>query len=61
MKRDLLFVLEKLTGLMDENRLTMLARQHDIRQKRDDGGVAKTFAAFLHRFPLREYRLVPRH
>jgi len=49
MKRDLLFVLEKLTALMDENRLTMLARQHDIRQKRDDGGVAKTFAAYLRR------------
>jgi len=49
MKRDLLFILEKLTSLMDENRLTMLARQHGIRQKRDDGGVAKTFGAFLRR------------
>ena len=49
MKRDLLFVLEKLTSLMDENRLTMLARQHGIRQKRDDGGVARMFAAFLRR------------
>jgi ParB family transcriptional regulator, chromosome partitioning protein len=49
MKRDLLFVLEKLAGLMDENRLTMLARQHGIRQKRDDGGVGKIFAAFLRR------------
>jgi ParB family transcriptional regulator, chromosome partitioning protein len=47
MKRDLLFILDKLTGLMDENRLTALARQHDIRRKRDDGGIAKTFAAFL--------------
>jgi ParB family chromosome partitioning protein len=27
----------------------MLARQHGIRQKRDDGGMAKTFAAFLRR------------
>jgi ParB family chromosome partitioning protein len=27
----------------------MLARQHGIRQKRDDGGIAKTFAAFLRR------------
>ncbi|MGA7521501.1 MAG: ParB/RepB/Spo0J family partition protein [Acidobacteriaceae bacterium] len=49
MKRDLLFVLEKLTSLMDENRVTMLARQHGIRQKRDDGGMAKMFAAFLRR------------
>ena len=49
MIRDLLFVLEKLTSLMDENRLAMLARQHGIRQKQDDGGIAKTFAAFLRR------------
>lgn len=49
MKRDLLFILEKLIGMMDENRVEMLARQHGIRQKRDDGGVAKTFAAFLRR------------
>jgi ParB family chromosome partitioning protein len=49
MKRDLLFVLEKLVSLMEENRLEMLARQHGIRQKRDEGGVAKTFRAFLRR------------
>src|SRR5690348_4084501 len=34
MKRDLLFVAERLTNLLDENRLAMLARQHGIRQKR---------------------------
>jgi len=49
MKRDLLFILEKLVCIMDENRVEMLARQHGIRQKRDDGGMAKTFAAFLRR------------
>jgi ParB family chromosome partitioning protein len=49
MKRDLLFVLEKLVSALDENRIEMLARQHGIRQKRDDGGIAKTFAAFLRR------------
>jgi ParB family chromosome partitioning protein len=49
MKRDLLFILEKLVSIMDENRVEMLARQHGIRQKRDDGGMAKTFAAFLRR------------
>jgi ParB family transcriptional regulator, chromosome partitioning protein len=48
-KRDLLFVLEKLVSLMDEARLEMLARQHGIRQKRDDGGVGKTLAAYLRR------------
>jgi ParB family transcriptional regulator, chromosome partitioning protein len=49
LKRDLFFVLEKLVGLMDEARLEMLARQHGIRQKRDDGGVGKTLAAYLRR------------
>lgn len=49
MKRDLLFMAERLANLLDENRLTMLARQHGIRQKRDDGGVAKAFVAFLRR------------
>ena len=42
MKRDLLSVIERLLFLMDENRVEMLARQHGIRQKRDDGGVKKT-------------------
>jgi N-6 DNA Methylase/HsdM N-terminal domain len=41
MKRDLLSVIERLLFLMDENRIEMLARQHGIRQKRDDGGVKK--------------------
>lgn len=49
MKRDLLFILEKLVTLMDERRIETLARQHGIRQKRDEGGLAKTFAAFLRR------------
>ncbi len=49
MKRDLLFILEKLIALMDELRIETLARQHGIRQKRDEGGLAKTFAAFLRR------------
>ena len=49
MKRDLLFILEKLVSVMDENRVEMLARQHGIRQKRDDGGVGKTLTAFVRR------------
>jgi ParB family chromosome partitioning protein len=49
LKRDLLFVIEKLIDTMDENRVEMLARQHGIRQKRDDGGVKKTFAAYMRR------------
>jgi ParB family chromosome partitioning protein len=49
MKRDLLFVVENLVSLMDERRVESLARQHGIRQKRDDGGIAKTFSAVLRR------------
>jgi ParB family transcriptional regulator, chromosome partitioning protein len=39
MKRDLLFIVERLTSLLEEPRLQMLARQHGIREKRDDGGI----------------------
>ena len=49
MKRDLLFIVERLTSLLEEHRLQMLARQHGIREKRDDGGIAKTFATYLRR------------
>ncbi|WP_213803186.1 ParB/RepB/Spo0J family partition protein [Granulicella sp. dw_53] len=49
LKRDLLFVLERLVFVMDENRVEMLARRHGIRQKRDDGGIKKALAAFLRR------------
>jgi ParB family chromosome partitioning protein len=49
MKRDLLFILEKLVNFMDERRIETLARQHGIRQKREDGGLGKTFGAFLRR------------
>jgi ParB family chromosome partitioning protein len=49
MKRDLLFILEKLVTLMDERRIEALARQHGIRQKRDEGGIAKAFTAFIRR------------
>lgn len=49
MKRDLLFIVDRLTNLLEEPRLQMLARQHGIREKRDDGGIAKTFAAYLRR------------
>ena len=49
LKRDLLFILEKLTSVMDESRVETLARQHGIRQKRDDGGLAKTLTAFIRR------------
>lgn len=49
LKRDLLFIVERLLSLMDEPRIEAIARQHGIRQKRDDGGVRKTLTAFLRR------------
>jgi ParB family chromosome partitioning protein len=49
LKRDLFFVLERLISVLDENRIETLARQHGIRQKRDDGGVTKTLIAFARR------------
>jgi ParB family chromosome partitioning protein len=47
LKRDLLFIAERLLSLMDENRIEALARQRAIRQKRDDGGVRRVLTAFL--------------
>jgi hypothetical protein len=49
LKRDLLFIIERLTSVMDEGRIETLARQHGIRQKRDDGGVKKAQTAFVRR------------
>jgi ParB family chromosome partitioning protein len=49
MKRDLFFIVSKLVSTLDPARVEMLARQHGIRQKRDDGGIQKTLNAFLRR------------
>lgn len=49
LKRDLFFIVEKLIGTLDEPRVETLARQHGIRQKRDEGGVLKTLFAFMRR------------
>jgi ParB family transcriptional regulator, chromosome partitioning protein len=49
LKRDLLFVIERLMSTMDDNRVEMLAKQHGIRQKRDDGGIKKNLVAFIRR------------
>jgi ParB family transcriptional regulator, chromosome partitioning protein len=37
----LLFLIERLVSVLDESRIETLARQHGIRQKRDDGGVLR--------------------
>jgi ParB family chromosome partitioning protein len=49
MKRDLLFVAERLALLLDENRLTTLARQHGIKKAKDSDSIGKLFAAYLRR------------
>jgi ParB family chromosome partitioning protein len=46
MKRDLLFLAERLTAMLDERRLSLLIRQHGI-GKKDDADPAKLLAAFL--------------
>ncbi len=47
MKRDLLFVAERLTAMLDERRLSILIRQHGIGKPKDNTPPAKLLAAFL--------------
>jgi ParB family chromosome partitioning protein len=49
MKRDLLFVVERLATLLDENRLAVVAKQHGIKKAKDSDSIAKLFAAYLRR------------
>ncbi len=49
MKRDLLFVVERLAGLVDERRLEIVARQHGIKREKDSDSIAKLFVAYLRR------------
>ena len=49
MKRDLLFVVERLASLLDENRIAIVARQHGIKKAQDSDSTAKLFAAYLRR------------
>jgi hypothetical protein len=39
MKRDLLFVVERLANFLDENRLAVLARQYGIKKAKDDDSI----------------------
>jgi ParB family chromosome partitioning protein len=48
-KRELLFVAERLANLLDENRVSILARQFGIKKAKDNDSPAKLFAAFLRR------------
>jgi ParB family chromosome partitioning protein len=47
MKRDLLFVVERLAAMLDERKLAILIRQHGIGQPKDTDSPAKLLAAFL--------------
>jgi ParB family transcriptional regulator, chromosome partitioning protein len=49
MKRDLLFVVERLAGLVDERRLEVVARQHGIKREKDSDSIAKLLVAYLRR------------
>jgi len=49
MKRDLLFVAERLANLLDENCAAILAKQHGIKKTKDNESVGKLFTAFLRR------------
>lgn len=49
MKRDLLFVVERLASVLDENRLAVVARQHGIKKAKDSDSIGKLFAAYLRR------------
>jgi ParB family chromosome partitioning protein len=49
MKRDLLFVVERLAGLVEERRLEIVARQHGIKREKDSDSIVKLFAAYLRR------------
>lgn len=49
MKRDLLFIAERLVSLMDENRLVAVARQHSIKKAKDNDSMSKLFVAYLRR------------
>jgi ParB family transcriptional regulator, chromosome partitioning protein len=49
MKRDLLFVTERLAAVLDENRLTVIARQHGIKKAKESDSITKMFLAYLRR------------
>jgi ParB family chromosome partitioning protein len=44
-----LFVVERLASLLDENRITVLARQHGIRKAKDSDSIGKLLAVYMRR------------
>jgi ParB family transcriptional regulator, chromosome partitioning protein len=49
MKRDMLFVAERLAALVDDSRLELVARQHGIKREKDSESIGKLFGAYLRR------------
>jgi len=49
MKRDLLFVVERLASLLDENRLSIMACRYGIKKAKEGDSLPKLFAAYLRR------------
>jgi ParB family chromosome partitioning protein len=49
MKRDLLFVTERMVNLLDENRAAILAKQHGIKKSKENESIGKLFTTFLRR------------
>jgi ParB family transcriptional regulator, chromosome partitioning protein len=47
MKRDLLFVVERLAASLDERRLEIVARQRGIKKAKDSDSIGKLFTAYL--------------
>lgn len=47
MKRDLLFVAERLSTVVDENRLAVVAKRRGIKKAKDSDSIGKLFAAYL--------------
>jgi len=49
MKRDLMFLAERMVNLLDENRAAILARQHGIKKTKEKESIGKLFTSFLRR------------
>jgi ParB family chromosome partitioning protein len=49
MKRDLLFLAERMVNLLDENRAVILARQHGTKKAKENESIGKLFTCFLRR------------
>jgi ParB family chromosome partitioning protein len=49
MKRDLMFLAERMVNLLDENRAAILARQHGIKKTKENESIGKLFTSFLRR------------